>query len=146
MFVQKFGALTERQIEDIEAKLGVTLPADYRAFLKKKGGGTVRQDGNNKILIPSLGKTIAVESFFGYGCAKNSDIMYWNSEYRDEIFENAILIGFDIHQGVLFLKIEDGRAEVCYWDDSYYFEESDDEQNVYFIDDDFSVFNIQTQE
>ena len=50
------------------------------------------------------------------------------------MLDGAVLIGFDVHQGFLFL-IADGRDDtgVYYWDDSYVFEESDDDQNVYLL-------------
>ena len=44
--------------------------------------------------------------------------------YKDEIFENAVLIGFDARQGYLFLIAGEDNADVYYWDDGYTFEES----------------------
>ena len=102
----------------------------------------MKQDGSNKVLIPAINQTIAVDVFFGYGVSKNSDILYWNNMYKDEIFDNAVLIGFDVRQGYLFLIAGGDDAGVYYWDDSYVFEESDDEQNVYFLGKDFSMFDI----
>lgn len=143
MYMQCFGALDEELVSELESKLEVTLPESYRNFLKETGGGVVEQDGRNKVLIPSINKTIAIDVFFGYGVSKNSDILYWNNMYKDEIFDNAVLIGFDVRQGYLFLIAEDDNTDVYYWDDGYTFEESDDEQNVYFLGKDFSMFDIQ---
>ena len=143
MYMQCFGALGEEQVSELESKLEVTLPESYRNFLKETGGGVVEQDGRNKVLIPSINKSIAIDVFFGYGVSKNSDILYWNNMYKDEIFDNAVLIGFDARQGYLFLIAEDDNTDVYYWDDGYTFEESDDEQNVYFLGKDFSMFDIQ---
>lgn len=143
MYMQCFGALDEEQVSELESKLEVTLPESYRNFLKETGGGVVEQDGRNKVLIPSINKSIAIDVFFGYGVSKNSDILYWNNMYKDEIFDNAVLIGFDARQGYLFLIAEDDNTDVYYWDDGYTFEESDDEQNVYFLGKDFSMFDIQ---
>ena len=143
MILQCFGALDEKLVIELESKLGVTLPESYRYFLKETGGGVVEQDGRNKVLIPSINKSIAIDVFFGYGVSKNSDILYWNNMYKDEIFDNAVLIGFDARQGYLFLIAEDDNTDVYYWDDGYTFEESDDEQNVYFLCKDFSMLEIQ---
>ena len=131
---QCFGPLSEDAICKLESALGVTLPGNYREFLKETGGGIVKQDGNNRIMVTSIGQTIAVDVFFGYGVTQNSDILYWNEKYKDEMLDGAVLIGFDVHQGFLFL-IADGRDDtgVYYWDDSYVFEESDDDQNVYLL-------------
>ena len=127
----------------LESALGVTLPGNYREFLKETGGGIVKQDGNNRIMVTSIGQTIAVDVFFGYGVTQNSDILYWNEKYKDEMLDGAVLIGFDVHQGFLFL-IADGRDDtgVYYWDDSYVFEESDDDQNVYLLVKDFSELAV----
>lgn len=143
MNMQCFGALDEKLVSELESKLGVTLPESYRNFLRETGGGVVKQDGQNKVLIPAINKTIAIDVFFGYGVSKNSDILYWNNMYKDEIFDNAVLIGFDVRQGYLFLIAEDDNTDVYYWDDGYTFEESDDEQNVYFLCKDFSMLEIQ---
>lgn len=143
MYIQCFGALTEEKICELESKLDVKLPANYRNFLKETGGGVIEQDGRNKVMIPSINKTIAVDVFFGYGVTKNSDILYWNNMYSDEIFENAVLIGFSVQQGFLFLIAQEDNTDVYYWDDEYALEESDDDQNVYQLGDDFSIFNIE---
>ena len=68
MNMQCFGPLSEDAISELESALGVTLPGGYRSFLKETGG-TVKQDGNNRITIPSIGQTISVDVFFGYGVA-----------------------------------------------------------------------------
>ena len=54
MNMQCFGALDEKLVSELESKLGVTLPESYRDFLKKTGGGVVKQDGSNKVLIPAI--------------------------------------------------------------------------------------------
>ena len=142
MNIQCFGPLSEDAICKLESAHGVTLPGNYREFLKETGGGIVKQDGNNRIMAPSLGQTIAVDVLFGYGVAQNSDILYWNEKYRDEMPDDAVLIGFDVHQGFLFLIADGVDASVYYWDDAYVFEESDDDQNVYLLVKDFSELAV----
>ena len=58
------------------------------------------------------------------------------------MLDDAVLIGFDIHQGFLFLIAGGDDARVYYWDDSYVFEESDDDQNVYLLVKDFSELAV----
>ena len=142
MNIQCFGPLSEDAICKLESALGVTLPGSYRSFLKETGGCIVKQDGNNRITIPSIGQTIAVDVFFGYGVTQNSDILYWNEKYKDEMLDGAVLIGFDVHQGFLFLIAGGDDASVYYWDDSYVFEESDNDQNVYLLVKDFSELAV----
>ena len=140
--MQCFGPLSEEIICKLESALGVTLPGSYRSFLKETGGGIVKQDGKNRITIPSIRQTIAVDVLFGYGVAQNSDILYWNEKYKDEMPEGAVLIGFDVHQGFLFLIAGGDDTGVYYWDDSYVFEESDDDQNAYLLVKDFSELAV----
>ena len=142
MNMQCFGPLSEDAICKLESALGVTLPGNYREFLKETGGGIVKQDGKNRIPIPSIGQTIAVDVLFGYGVTQNSDILYWNEKYRDEMPDDAVLISFDVHQGFLFLIADGVDASVYYWDDAYVFEESDDDQNVYLLVKDFSELAV----
>ena len=142
MNIQCFGPLSEDAICKLESALGVTFPGNYREFLNETGGGIVKQDGKNRITIPSIRQTIAVDVLFGYGVAQNSDILYWNEKYRDEMPDDAVLIGFDVHQGFLFLNADGVDASVYYWDDSYVFEESDDDQNVYLLMKDFSELAV----
>ena len=142
MNIQCFGPLSEDAICKLESALGVTLPGSYRSFLKETGGVIVKQDGKNRITIPSIGQTIAVDVLFGYGVAQNSDILYWNKKYKDEMLDDAVLIGFDVHQGFLFLIADGVDASVYYWDDSYVFEESDDDQNVYLLVKDLSELTV----
>ena len=61
MNIQCFGALDEKLVSELESKLGVALPESYRNFLNKTGGGVVKQDGSNKVLIPAIDQTIAVD-------------------------------------------------------------------------------------
>ena len=62
--------------------------------------------------------------------------------YKEKKKKNAVLIGFDARQGYLFLIAGEDNADVYYWDDGYTFEESDDDQNVYLLGEDFSMFDI----
>ena len=142
MNIQCFGPLSEDAICKLESALGVTFPGNYREFLNETGGGIVKQDGKNRITIPSIRQTIAVDVLFGYGVAQNSDILYWNEKYRDEMPDGAVLIGFDVHQGFLFLIAGGDDTGVYYWDDAYVFEESDDDQNVYLLVKDFSELAV----
>lgn len=129
--MQNFGPLEEKALCELEFRLGVALPNRYRDFLKETGGGVVKHDGSNMVMIPSNNKVIAVDVFFGYGVSQNSDILFWNNKYEDELFENVVLIGFDTRQGFLFLIATEDNPSVYYWDDGYAFEESDDDQNIY---------------
>ena len=54
MNIQCFGPLSEDVICKLESALGVTLPGNYREFLKETGGGIVKQDGK-AVLLSRMG-------------------------------------------------------------------------------------------
>ena len=65
---------------------------------------------------------------------------YWNTEYKDDIPEGALLIG-DFQDGGFLLLIPDGDYKgVYYYDHAYTFESSDDDGNTYFLADTFEAF------
>ena len=134
MKITGFGPLPEEKVKELETAVGTKLPTAYREFLEKTGGGIVTQDKSNRIRLPAIGKEIAVDVFFGYGVTANSDVLYWNREYSDELIDDAVLIGCDVLGGFLFILASD-ETGLYYWDDSYNFKESDDRQNVYCLED-----------
>lgn len=67
MNIRCFGPLSEDVICKLESALGVTLPGNYREFLEETGGGVVKQDGSNKVLIPANNQTFSTMHLI---CAK----------------------------------------------------------------------------
>ena len=65
---------------------------------------------------------------------------YWNTEYKDDIPEGALLIG-DFQDGGFLLLIPAGNDKgVYYYDHAYTFESSDDDGNTYLLADTFEAF------
>ena len=54
--------------------------------------------------------------------------------------ENTIIIGDSLQHGFIVMICVGENAGVYYYDDSYYFEESNDEGNVYWIAENFEEF------
>ena len=138
--MNRFGSLSQQDILDIENRLNMQLPDDYKNFLMDTNGGTFEQASTKPVLIKALNEEIHLDVLFGIVDEKNLNLLYWNEKYSDEILENTILIGFDLMQGFIVL-INDGQNNgVYYWDDSYHFEASNDESNMYFLAKDFEDF------
>ena len=141
--IKRRGVLPTSQIAALETDLGIVFPDDYKRFLQMTNGGTVPIGENEEktaILIPALNEKVWIDSFFGVTEDTNSDIRYWNTEYGGEMLENAIIIGDSIMHGFFVLICGGENEGVYYWDDSYHFEQSDDERNTYYIAENFTDF------
>lgn len=138
MKIEKFESLSDSQISSIEKQLKVTLPEDYKNFLKQIGGGVVEKDEVNKIVIDEIGEEIILDVLYGDN-QKNekSSILFWMEQFDGELLENSIIIGDDLLQGFLVLICDGENKGVYYWDDSYNFETSTDENNMYRVAESF---------
>ncbi len=145
MNIQPFGGVTKKQIAMIEQEYSITLPLAYKKFLMSVGGGCVELDDKNSILIPDLQEKVAVEVLYGYGIQeKNADLSTYMDMLADDLWDNTVIIGDSIEHGLFVLIGEDGENDdagaVYYWDDSYVFDQSDDENNTYWVADSFTEF------
>ena len=134
MSIEKFSNTNLKDIEELESKFNVNLPKDYKEFLIDYNGGIVKKDEKNKVKIEGISTEVAIDVLYGVGTgSNNSDIIFWMNNFEDDILENAVIIGDDIMHGLIVLICEGEDKGVYYWDDSYNFEESSDESNMYFI-------------
>ncbi|WP_213421194.1 SMI1/KNR4 family protein [Bhargavaea massiliensis] len=141
MTIQKFGSATLQEITKIEKQYKVKLPNDYVEFLKEFNGGVIEKNDENKIFIKDTSAYIHVDVLYGMQTdSRTSDIETWMNKFDDELLEHAIIIGDDLMQGFIVLISEGEFEGVYYWDDSYQFDESTDEENTYWIADSFSSF------
>lgn len=101
----------------------------------------VEKDKFNQIILTEINEKIVLDVLYGDDKRyENANIMFWMSKFDGELLEDAIIIGDDILHG-FFVMICDGENQgVYYWDDSYHFEYSDDENNMYWIADTFGSF------
>lgn len=141
MFQVKFDGLNERQIDNIERQLKVRLPEEYKSFLRTIGGGVVEKDKFNQIILTEINEKIVLDVLYGDDKRyENGNIMFWMSKFNGELLEDAIIIGDDILHGFIVMICDGESQGVYYWDDSYHFEYSDDENNMYWIADTFGDF------
>ena len=138
--MHKFGSLSQQDILDIENRLNIQLPDDYKKFLMNTNGGTFEQSSTRPVPVPSLKEEIYLDVLFGVVEGNDLNLLYWNEKYSDEILENAVLIGFDLMQGFIVLITDAENGGIYYWDDSYHFDVSDDKNNMYYLANDFKTF------
>lgn len=126
-------------IHSIEQELSVSLPADYKEFLLKHNGICTE---NTIVRIEAIEEETLLNVLFSCDNQLNRALTleYWNTEYKDDIPESALLIG-DFQDGGFLLLIPDGDYKgVYYYDHAYTFESSDDDGNTYLLADTFEAF------
>ena len=131
-------------IHSIEQEFSVSIPADYKAFLIEHNGICTE---NTIVRIEAIKEETLLNVLFSCDNQLNRALTleYWNTEYKDDIPEGALLIG-DFQDGGFLLLIPDGDDKgVYYYDHAFMFESSDDDGNTYFLADTFDAFinNIQ---
>jgi len=141
MSIEKFVGTNLRDIKNLEDDLNIHLPDDYREFLFNSNGGIVKKDDKNKVKINDLSTEIVIDVLYGINTGnKNANINSWMKSLEEDLLENAVIIGDDIMQGLIVLICDGEDKGIYYWDDSYNFEESSDESNMYWIADTFTEF------
>lgn len=139
--IKPFGKVKKEDIVKIEKLFDVILPNDYKKFLSNYNGGAVANNGFNEINLDDVNGNIDIDVLYGIHTGNsNSDIEYWTKEYAEDLLEKAIIIGDSLQHGFIVMICAGENAGVYYYDDSYYFEESNDEGNVYWIAENFEEF------
>ena len=123
------GAIDSYKI--IENEFNISLPKDYKEFLAKNNGAIVH-DGY--FFVEDLGEFILMDTLYGVKTkSRSQDIIFKNREYIDDIPSESILIGRDLGGGWLLLIHDKENDGIWYYDHSYFFKQSSDELNTYFI-------------
>ena len=138
MKIEKYTQGSISNVEKVEKELKIILPKDYKDFLIENNGAIV-EDGF--LYVKDIEQTVSMGYFYGVDTAKGyADIIDINKEYADDILENSILIGSDEGEGWILLICDGENDGIWYYDHSYFFEQSTDALNTYFICDTFSEF------
>lgn len=138
MKINSFKTGVGQSVDEWEEKLNIILPIDYKNFLTQYNGAKIEE---GYFFVKGLNKSIMLDILFGSGLDKQSlNLEFWYEEFSEDIPENSLLIGSDPGGGFILL-INDGKENgIYYYDHSYFFEESSDELNTYFIADNFTEF------
>mgnify|MGYP004648809699 FL=1 len=139
--MESFGKVKEEFIQKIENLFHVVLPEDYTKFLLDFNGGVILNTELGEVYLKDIAQFINIDVLYGIDTGKSEcDIEYWTDKYFDELLENTIIIGDSLQHGFIVMICAGENAGVYYYDDSYYFEESNDEGNVYWIAENFEEF------
>lgn len=128
------------EIKSLENKYNIQLDINYIKFLLKYNGGVLENNEKNNIYIKEISNHITIDVLFGIGLNNNADIEKWTDKYKDEMFPNSIIIGDSITNGLIVIVYSENRNGVYYWDDEYFYEQSNDKNNVYLIAENFNDF------
>ncbi|MCV9934089.1 SMI1/KNR4 family protein [Flavobacterium sp. LS1R47] len=138
MKINSYGIGNIENIKKIEEEFGINLPEDYKIFLINNNGGEV---DDAYFYVNDISQKIMMGLFYGVDLEKNAaNIIKINKEYEDDILDNSLLIGGDAGGGWILLVFDGESDGIWYYDHSYFFEESTDELNTYFICDTFTEF------
>ena len=133
--------LKKKSIQKIENLFHVVLPEDYTKFLLDFNGGVILNTEPGEVYLKDIAQFINIDVLYGIDTGKSEcDIEYWTDKYFDDLLENTIIIGDSLQHGFIVMICVGENAGVYYYDDSYYFEESNDEGNVYWIAENFEEF------
>ena len=139
--MESFGKVKEESIQKIENLFHVVLPEDYTKFLLDFNGGVILNTEPGEVYLKDIAQFINIDVLYGIDTGKSEcDIEYWTDKYFDDLLENTIIIGDSLQHGFIVMICVGENAGVYYYDDSYYFEESNDEGKVYWIAENFEEF------
>src|SRR5215204_537295 len=127
----------KHSVSVFESKLGFKLPDDYKSFLIENDGVKI-VDG--AIYIPALEQKVLVDVLCGVKAEGRFNIQKLNDEFGDDLAENSLIIGQDVGGSFVLLSADEQNIGIYLYDHSYFFEQSSDENNTYFICNTFSEF------
>ncbi|MPQ44940.1 SMI1/KNR4 family protein [Clostridium tarantellae] len=140
MNINSFGGASLEEIKIFEQSIGFSLPDDYKQFLIKYNGGTAKVRYSN-FNVKDLNEDIPLDVLYGLNIEeKVLDLQYVNDEFIDDIFPNSIIIGDDPGSSMIILINDNDFKGIYYWDYSFYFPQSSEEENTYKIADSFKAF------
>lgn len=141
MTIEKFGSAKFQEILEFQQNYSIKLPKEYIEFLQEYNGGIVEKDDCNKVFVEDLSTHISIDVLYGLNTGNNtSDIRTWMNKFQEDLVDKSVIIGDDLMHGFIVMICEGEYSGIYYWDDSYQFEESSDQENTYWITDDFTTF------
>lgn len=139
MNLDAFGMEFEDLIEELEVLIGFPLPDDYKKFLIEYNGGTSKVR-YSKFFVEELNQEIPLDVLFGIGVKRTFDLGVCFEEFEEDLLPNSLIIGDDPGSGLIVLITDAENYGVYYWDHSFYFPQSSEEENTYKIAESFQDF------
>lgn len=142
----KNGSLTIEQIREVEKKLGHNFPDDYKEFLLKTNGGMidfVNDDVEHGFHVDLIDEEdVCIDSLYGVGEEACDLLIKFNQEYGEET-GGCIIIGNTLSNGFItydYRGVVEDEGGIYFWDDTWTYEPSNEEGNLYFVAKNFNEF------
>ena len=131
-------ALSEADLESLEAKLGVVLPVAYRQFLMTHNGGRPEPDG---VDVPGYDET-DVQVLFGLGRTIESSCIEWNLDtLANRLPSGLVPVATDSGGNVFLLSLRGAdHGAVLYGDLDAVFGDLDAELPIFMVSPTFDDF------
>lgn len=139
MNLNAFGKATKESIEELEKTLGFLIPDDYKDFLGEYNGGTSKVR-YSKFFVKELNQEIPLDVLYGISVKRTFDLSECYEEFEEDMLQNSLIIGDDPGSGLIVLITDPENHGVYYWDHSFHFPQSSEEENTYKIADSFTDF------
>lgn len=137
MNIKSYGTVDEITINKFEVEIGFSLPEDYKNFLVNYNGGSFKE---SNFFVAELNEEIPLHVLYGLGVDKGLDLNTWYDEYEEDLIKGSIIIGHDFGSGIIVLINDLETKGVYYWDHSFHFPKSNEEENTYKIANSFKEF------
>jgi len=138
MKIKGYNNGSKEEILKLEKKYRLKLPQDYINHLIRYNGGDV---DDAYLYVKDLNEYMLMGYFFGINIENGvADTNKINDEYDDDIPKKSLLIGSDEGSGFLLLVCDGENNGIWYYDHTYFFKQSTDELNTYFICETFTEF------
>lgn len=131
--------IDEGIVSAFEKKLGMSLPDDYRKFLKTYNGGYPEPDAFH-FLNSEDGSSI--DRFLSLSVEKNHDLLKYYEQYKNRIPNGFLPIAHDPGGNLILIQIDKESASVYFWDHEQEADEGETPSmsNMYIISDCFLSF------
>lgn len=136
MKINGYGKLQIKDIRNLERHVGFKIPDDYRDFLLLYNGGSPAIK-DRTISLMDVKQKITVDIFYGMRFNRNSNLVDWYNEYKNDLFEKSFIMGRG-QQGFLLLSAHDELPGIYLWDSTFVLPISSEDCNVYKVADSFT--------
>ena len=132
--------LSESDISNLEIRIGMVLPEQYRWFLLDFNGGTPTPDTVDIEGLP--GASADVQVFFGIGRSVESNCIEWNlATLAERLTEGLLPIAIDSGGSVFCLSLRrHDYGTVLYCDLQSVFADFESDPELYYVAPDFEAF------
>ena len=135
-----WGENNEESVHAFEQQIDFVLPEDYRQFLIKNNGGSVK---NQTFFVKDLDQEVLMDVMYGLTNtdARSLTLGFWIKEYDGEMGQKELVVGSDPggHQ-ILYITTGEDKG-IYYWDTNHFFAKSrEGEGDTYFIAASFTEF------